>query len=366
MEKQPKKSGKKWTPDERARADLLTGSLPTKEIAKKLKRSVKAIQHHYDTEGISPLNGDGRITLAELSRKTGTPLQTLVEWANMGKLSGVEKVGAYWRVDTTKIGEVKPLWDGKKYLPTRLAELGLSENSKLNSCLNCGLELVKGSNYYCSRKCRSEDMVNFKERQLTGEDKPEHHFPPQLRLPFQDFLANVGILKRDNNPRTLVSDPTSSALLRDRMQPLKVELDRLNGYVLPFNYIFNLVNNEQYDGEHPPHRFFRQMFDFRRTLANPEGVALSKRIGYGLDASIDMARIDIALLRILWQKEEVPIGMDYLMRNVTNMSHNISNAVMWHSISKLRTILAETSYQIVTIPQSKNGGGKYQFKIRTI
>lgn len=363
-ETKPSQARREWTNDARAHADILAGNKSTVEIARAMHRSVKAIQHHYRASGISPLTGDGRITMAELSRRTDIPLQTLVEWASKGKLDGVEKVGVYWRVDLSAIGDIRPKWDGKKYLTDRLEELGVKPGEKLNQCINCKMALPRNASFFCSKRCRGEDMTSFADRKVGEKDKPENHFPPHLRIPFQDFLAGINCLERTE--LTIHADQLHLATTapRNATEKLKEEFLRLKRYVMPDEHIYQTIYDEPIEVDRIK-KLDKRMFDFRSDLVDASGVLRSPKIGYGLGAKIIIPRMELITLRLLWQKEEVPVSMELLSKTLASYSRTVRPESLKESVLNLRGILEGSDYQIVTVPQTgkrKTGGSSYLFQ----
>lgn len=144
-----RRANRRWTEPELFALLANTATVPTATLAKRLKTTRRVIQHLYRKLGISPLDNDGKYTAAKLSRQTGIPSPTLIDWLRKGQLPG-EKVGPYWRIEWDGESEVKPLWNGKSIH----REL-LKPQERREYCAFCGKKLGK-SDIWCSRLCRNE------------------------------------------------------------------------------------------------------------------------------------------------------------------------------------------------------------------
>lgn len=140
---------RRWTEQDRLGLLADAGLVSTEKLAQRFRTTRKAIQQQYQVIGVSPLDNDGRYTAAELSRQTGTPAPTLIDWLRKGQLPG-EKVGPYWRVEWDGISEVKPRWNGQSW-----REVLLMPGEKRECCAFCGNKLQK-ADIWCSRYCRNE------------------------------------------------------------------------------------------------------------------------------------------------------------------------------------------------------------------
>lgn len=156
---------RKWAEEEDLALEVMAISLPTKKIAERLGRTIRAVQGRYQVLGISPYNNDGRLTVRELSRLTGIPSSTLAEQVRMGKIPG-EKVGAFWRIEWD--GEdIRPAWNGRILYKQILEE---ESRSGRQTCYECEGPIRIGL-VWCSQKCRGITTHNLFSEKLKANNK---------------------------------------------------------------------------------------------------------------------------------------------------------------------------------------------------
>jgi hypothetical protein len=138
----PTRAGKHWSPDEDVRLKELAGRRTTAEIARRLRRSPRAIEQRLRRLGWSPHDADGRYTAAELARQLGVPPGRVDQWCRLRLIPAVkvgDGVGGVWRIR----------WDGR-------APIGPSGAR----CALCGRQLFDGRQRYCDDHGRRRDRAS--------------------------------------------------------------------------------------------------------------------------------------------------------------------------------------------------------------
>lgn len=143
---------RRWSEHAKDLVEDLTGVRGTTCIAALVGRSVKAVRHVMSKRGVSPLDGDGRYTAAELARILGISKQTVANYCRRGWIPAEQLGsgrGAIWRIDWDGVSPILPSW----------------------SCRVCGRPAADPRVRWCSSRCKylGADRPRRQRQSLTSD-----------------------------------------------------------------------------------------------------------------------------------------------------------------------------------------------------